>query len=79
LGWSPRWDPAALVARVRRGRGWGWGEIVEDARVFDGYEGAQVAGGDELLAVNVRMRAADQTLGADEVGDADWLDCRGVG
>jgi len=40
---------------------------VEDARVFDVYEGAHVEAGHKSMAVNVRMRAADHTLSADEV------------
>jgi len=53
----------ALVAVVRAAGG----DLVEDARVFDVYEGAQVEAGHKSMAVNVRMRAADHTLSADEV------------
>jgi len=53
----------ALVAVVREVGG----DLVEDARVFDVYEGAQVEAGNKSMAVNVRMRAADHTLSADEV------------
>jgi len=53
----------ALVACVREAGG----DLVEDARVFDVYEGAQVEEGHKSMAVNVRMRAADHTLSADEV------------
>ena len=53
----------ALVACVREAGG----DLVEDARVFDVYEGAQVEAGHKSMAVNVRMRAADHTLSADEV------------
>ncbi|NYI41722.1 phenylalanine--tRNA ligase subunit beta [Demequina lutea] len=53
----------ALVAAVREAGG----DLVEDARVFDVYEGAQVEAGHKSMAVNVRMRAADHTLSADEV------------
>ena len=53
----------ALVAVVREAGG----DLVEDAWVFDVYEGAQVEAGHKSMAVNVRMRAADHTLGADEV------------
>jgi phenylalanyl-tRNA synthetase beta chain len=52
-----------LVACVREAGG----DLVEDARVFDVYEGAQVEAGHKSMAVNVRMRAADHTLSADEV------------
>ena len=53
----------ALVACVREAGG----DLVEDARVFDVYEGAQVEAGNKSMAVNVRMRAANHTLSADEV------------
>ena len=54
-----------LVALVRRAGG----ALVEDARVFDVYAGAQVGEGLKSVAVNVRMRAADHTLTAEEVLD----------
>lgn len=53
----------ALVAVVREAGG----DLVEDVRVFDVYAGAQVGEGKKSLAVNVRMRAADHTLTAEEV------------
>jgi len=43
------------------------GALVEDVRVFDVYAGSQVEAGHKSMAVNVRMRAADHTLSADEV------------
>ncbi|WP_061960331.1 phenylalanine--tRNA ligase subunit beta [Demequina flava] len=52
-----------LVDAVKRAGG----EIVEDARVFDVYEGEQIGEGEKSLAVNVRLRSADHTLQADEV------------
>ncbi len=53
----------ALVACVRAAGG----DLVEDVRVFDVYAGAQVGEGLKSVAVNVRMRAADHTLSAEEV------------
>jgi len=53
----------ALVSVVRSAGG----DLVEDVRVFDVYAGAQVEAGHKSMAVNVRMRAADHTLSADEV------------
>ncbi|MDN4473711.1 phenylalanine--tRNA ligase subunit beta [Demequina zhanjiangensis] len=52
-----------LVASVKSAGG----ELVEDAHVFDVYTGEQIGEGKKSLAVNVVMRAADRTLGADEV------------
>ncbi len=54
---------SALVACVRTAGG----ELVDDVRVFDVYAGAQVGEGLKSVAVNVRMRAADHTLSAEEV------------
>ena len=54
---------AQLVACVREAGG----DLVEDVRVFDVYDGEQVGEGKKSLAVNVRMRAADRTLTAEEV------------
>jgi len=60
--------PASLAAadlvRVVREAG---GDLVESARVFDVYAGAQVGEGLKSLAVNVVMRAADRTLTAEDV------------
>jgi phenylalanyl-tRNA synthetase beta chain len=51
-----------LVAALRAGH-----EFVEDVRVFDVYQGAQVGEGKKSVAVNVVMRAPDRTLSADDV------------
>jgi len=56
--------PAADLVRVVREAG---GELMESARVFDVYAGAQVGEGLKSLAVNVVMRAPDRTLTADDV------------
>jgi hypothetical protein len=53
----------ALVACVRAAGG----DLAEDARVFDVYEGAQVKAGHKSMAVNVRMRAEAQTTSDDGV------------
>lgn len=55
---------AADLVRAVRDAG---GDVVEDARVFDVYQGSQVEDGKKSLAVNVVMRATDHTLSADEV------------
>ncbi|MEX0914030.1 MAG: phenylalanine--tRNA ligase subunit beta, partial [Demequina sp.] len=54
---------AQLVACVREAGG----DLVEDVRVFDVYDGEQVGEGKKSIAVNVRMRATDRTLTAEEV------------
>lgn len=53
-----------VAAIVEAGEG-----IVEDARVFDVYTGAQVGENLTSVAINVRMRALDHTLTAQEVLD----------
>lgn len=56
--------PAAdLVATVKAAAG----ELLEDARVFDVYDGEQVGAGKKSVAVTVRLRAADRTLSAEEI------------
>ncbi|GMA37232.1 hypothetical protein [Demequina litorisediminis] len=43
------------------------GDLVEDATVFDVFTGEQIGEGKKSVAINVRLRAADHTLSADEV------------
>jgi len=50
---------AAVVATVRRAGG----DLVEDARVFDEYRAEALGAGKRSLAVAVRFRAPDRTLG----------------
>ncbi len=50
---------AALVATVRRAGG----DLVEDARVFDEYRADALGAGKRSLAIAVRFRAPDRTLG----------------
>jgi phenylalanyl-tRNA synthetase beta chain len=51
------------VATVRRAGG----ELVEDARVFDEYRSDALGTGRRSLAVAVRFRASDRTLGDKEL------------
>ena len=46
------------------------GELLEDIRLFDVYEGSQVAEGHKSLAFALRFRAQDRTLSAEEVAAA---------
>ena len=46
------------------------GELLEDIRLFDVYEGSQVADGHKSLAFALRFRAQDRTLSAEEVAAA---------
>ena len=48
----------------------GAGELLEDIRLFDVYEGSQVADGHKSLAFALRFRAQDRTLAAEEVAAA---------
>ena len=54
---------AAVVASLRAAGG----GLLEDIRVFDLYEGAQVARGKKSLALRLSFRAPDRTLSEDEV------------
>ncbi|GEL94204.1 phenylalanine--tRNA ligase subunit beta [Cellulomonas composti] len=60
--------PAAdVLAAVRVGAAASTaGDVVEDVRLFDVYEGEQVGPGHRSLAFALRLRAADRTLTADE-------------
>jgi phenylalanyl-tRNA synthetase beta chain len=46
------------------------GDLLEDIRLFDVYEGTQVAEGHKSLAFALRFRAQDRTLAAEEVAAA---------
>jgi phenylalanyl-tRNA synthetase beta chain len=48
----------------------GAGDLLEDIRLFDVYEGTQVAQGHKSLAFALRFRAQDRTLAAEEVAAA---------
>ncbi|CAB4341713.1 unannotated protein [freshwater metagenome] len=46
------------------------GDLLEDIKLFDVYQGAQVAQGHKSLAFALRFRAQDRTLSAEEVAAA---------
>ena len=46
------------------------GGLLESVRLFDVYEGPQVAEGKKSLASALRFRAPDRTLGAEEIAEA---------
>ena len=48
----------------------GAGELLEDVRLFDVFEGEQVGAGRKSLAFAMRFRASDRTLTADEASAA---------
>jgi len=54
---------AAVLDCVRQAGG----ELLDEARVFDLYEGTQVGEGKKSLAIRLRFRAADRTLSEDEI------------
>jgi phenylalanyl-tRNA synthetase beta chain len=56
---------ASVVASLRAGGG----KLLEDVRVFDLYEGAQISAGKKSLALRLSFRAPDRTLSEDEVND----------
>ncbi|SDD99116.1 phenylalanine--tRNA ligase subunit beta [Rhodococcus tukisamuensis] len=55
--------PAAAVESALRAGG---GELLEDVRLFDVFEGEQVGAGRKSLAFALRVRATDRTLTEDE-------------
>ena len=57
---------AALLETVKQAAG----EILEDIKLFDVYEGNQVPEGHKSVAFALRFRASDRTLSADEVANA---------
>lgn len=56
-------DVAAALAN-------GAGSLLESVRLFDVYQGPQVAEGSKSLAFSLRFRAADRTLGVDELSQS---------
>jgi phenylalanyl-tRNA synthetase beta chain len=56
----------SVVDAVRHGAG----ELLEDVRIFDVYEGPQVGEGNKSLALALRFRAPDRTLTEDEASAA---------
>jgi phenylalanyl-tRNA synthetase beta chain len=60
-------DAAVPAADVRAAIVAGAGELLEDATLFDVFTGDQVGAGKKSLAYSLRLRAADRTLGADDV------------
>lgn len=59
--------PAAAVAAALRSGG---GELLEDLRLFDVYEGEQLGGSRKSLTFALRFRAGDRTLTEDEASAA---------
>ncbi|GAA0523751.1 phenylalanine--tRNA ligase beta subunit [Saccharopolyspora subtropica] len=57
---------ADVVAAVRTGGG----ELLEDVRLFDVYEGEQLGEGKKSLALALRFRAPDRTLKQEEATEA---------
>ncbi len=60
-------DADVPAADVRAAIVAGAGELLEDATLFDVFTGEQVGDGKKSLAYSLRLRAADRTLGADDV------------
>ncbi len=54
---------SAVIESLRKAGG----KLLEDIRVFDLYEGAQVGEGKKSLALRLSFRAPDRTLNEDEV------------
>jgi phenylalanyl-tRNA synthetase beta chain len=61
-----RRTPAELLVEIVREAG---GEVLEFARIFDVYEGAPLPEDRKSVAVEMRLRSADRTLGQGEVDE----------
>ena len=59
--------PAAALLQVVKD---GAGELLEDIKLFDVYEGNQVPEGHKSVAFALRFRAGDRTLSAEEVAES---------
>jgi phenylalanyl-tRNA synthetase beta chain len=59
-------DAQNVVNAVREGAG----ELLEDVRLFDVYQGPQIGDGRKSLALALRFRASDRTLTEDEASAA---------
>lgn len=63
-------DADAVAAEVQHTLHAAAGELLEDIHLFDVYTGAGIEDGKKSLAYNLRFRAADRTLTADEASTA---------
>jgi phenylalanyl-tRNA synthetase beta chain len=63
-------DTAVPAAEVQAALRSGGGELLEDIRLFDVFEGAQVGEGRKSLAFALRFRGVDRTLTEDEASAA---------
>jgi phenylalanyl-tRNA synthetase beta chain len=60
--------PAAMPAGALVDAAWrASGELLEIARIFDVYEGSNLPSGTKSVALALRFRASDRTLGESEV------------
>lgn len=46
------------------------GQILESIKLFDIYQGKQIAAGQKSVAFNITLRSADSTLGEEQVNAA---------
>lgn len=63
-------DDHVVAAEVQQTLHAAAGELLEDIGLFDVYAGAGIEEGKKSLAFNLRFRAADRTLTADEASEA---------
>ena len=63
-------DAAVVAADVQETMRAAAGELLEDIMLFDVYTGTSIGDGKKSLAFNLRFRAADRTLTADEASEA---------
>lgn len=63
-------DHEVVAGQVERTLRAAAGDLLEDIGLFDVYTGAGIDEGKKSLAFNLRFRAADRTLTADEASEA---------
>src|SRR5699024_12111117 len=63
-------DAAGVAADVQETKRAAAGQLLEDIMLFDVYTGTSIGDGKKSLAFNLRFRAADRTLTADEASEA---------
>ena len=61
-------DETVPVARLQKAIRRGGGKLLEDIKLFDVYQGAQIPNGKKSVAYNIVLRSATSTLTEEEVG-----------
>ena len=63
-------DESIPVLTLEKAIGSACGQIMESIKLFDVYQGKQIAAGQKSVAFNITLRSADSTLGEEQVNAA---------